>query len=66
MTYGGAVIGTQFGGIGSRMRIDLGAGADPAAVEALIESITDANASDAPTAARDLRLHLQVKQPDEP
>ncbi|MFT5946926.1 MAG: hypothetical protein ACI807_001175 [Paracoccaceae bacterium] len=57
VTYCGEFIGTLSGGGGTELRIALSAGADAAAVEVPIESITHPDTNGAPTADRTLRPH---------
>jgi VCBS repeat-containing protein len=54
VTYGGVAIGTASGGSGATFAVALNAGTSAPAVEALIERLTYANVSDAPTASRTL------------
>jgi uncharacterized protein (DUF2141 family) len=56
--YGGVVIGTASGGVGSPFGVALNASASSAAVEALIERLTYANVSDTPTATRNLSIDI--------
>ena len=58
VTWGGVVIGTLTGGQGGALTIAFNSAASTAAVEALIENLTYANSSNAPTASRDLNLTL--------
>ena len=56
VTYGGVAIGTFAGGAGGTLVVTLNSGATTAAVDALIQNLTYANASDTPTASRTLAL----------
>ncbi|MBP7704471.1 MAG: VCBS repeat-containing protein [Caulobacter sp.] len=58
VSYGGVVIGIATGGDGEAFEILFDSDATPAAVEAVIENLTYANASDTPTATRDLNIRL--------
>jgi Ca2+-binding RTX toxin-like protein len=58
VTFGGVVIGTLAGGVGATLTITFNAVATAAAIDALIQNLTYANASDTPTAARDLVLNV--------
>ncbi|QAY76182.1 tandem-95 repeat protein [Sphingosinicella sp. BN140058] len=58
VSYGGVVIGTVSGGVGAAFTVALNGAATTAAVEALIENLTYANTSDAPTASRTLTLNV--------
>jgi hypothetical protein len=56
--YGGVVIGTLSGGVGTALTAAFNGASTAAAVDALIENLTYANGSDAPTASRDLRIDV--------
>ncbi|QDX25001.1 hypothetical protein FPZ54_02460 [Sphingomonas suaedae] len=56
VSYHGVAIGTAIGGVGATFTVTLNAAATTEAVQALTRSITYANASDSPTATRDLEL----------
>ena len=58
VTFGGTVIGSFAGGAGSTLTVTFNAAATAAAIEALIENLTYANSSDAPTASRSLELKV--------
>ena len=58
ISFGGTVIGTWQGGYGRVLSVALNADASAAAVEALIENLTYASTTDAPTADRTLRLDV--------
>ncbi|MCB1500149.1 MAG: VCBS repeat-containing protein [Bauldia sp.] len=58
VTYGGVAIGSATGGGGSDLVVTFNADATTAAVEALVETLTYANASDAPTATRTLTVAI--------
>ncbi|MEM8616620.1 MAG: FG-GAP-like repeat-containing protein, partial [Pseudomonadota bacterium] len=58
VSFGGVVIGTLAGGNGADLTITFNAAATTAAVEAVIENLTYANSSDAPTASRDFVLNV--------
>jgi choice-of-anchor C domain-containing protein len=58
VSYGGIVIGTVAGGSGSTLTVTLNASASVAAVDALVQALTYANASDTPTASRTLLVNL--------
>ncbi|MDP2260742.1 MAG: hypothetical protein Q8J89_13610, partial [Caulobacter sp.] len=58
ITYGGVIIGTLAGGVGGTMTITFNANATSAAIDALIQNLTYANVSNAPTASRDLVLNV--------
>ena len=58
VTYGGVTIGTATGGDGATLTVTFNANATTAAIEALIQNLTYANASDAPTASRTLTITL--------
>jgi VCBS repeat-containing protein len=56
VSFGGTQIGTATGGAGSPLVVTLNGSASPTALEALIENLTYATASDAPVASRTLTL----------
>jgi len=56
VTYGGVAIGTAAGGGGTDLTVTFNHHATTAAVEALVENLTYANSSDAPTASRTLNI----------
>ncbi|WP_170985327.1 FG-GAP-like repeat-containing protein [Roseomonas sp. AR75] len=56
--FGGVVIGTATGGVGTSFTVALNAAANSAGVEALIEQLTYANASDTPTPSRTLTIDM--------
>ena len=59
VTYGGTTIGTFTGGnAGATLTVTFSADATAAAVEALIENLTYANSSDAPSASRTLEIKI--------
>ena len=58
VTYGGVVIGTLAGGSGATLTITFNASATSAAIDALIQNLTYANVSNAPTASRNLILNV--------
>ena len=58
VTYAGTVIGVLSGGAGSAMIIGFNAAATSAAVDALVQNLTYANASNTPTASRTLVLNI--------
>ena len=58
VTFGGVVIGTVAGGVGGALVVSFNPAATSAAVEALIENLTYANASGTPTASRTLVLNI--------
>jgi hypothetical protein len=58
VTFGGVAIGTVTGGVGETLTVALNASATSAAVDALIQNLTYANASDAPTGSRNLLLNV--------
>ncbi len=58
VTYEGVVIGSLAGGVGNDLTITLNAAVTTAAVEALLENLTYANVSDAPTASRTLSIQV--------
>lgn len=58
VTFAGVVIGTLAGGTGTDLTITFNAAATPAAIDALIQNLTYANSSAAPTQTRDLVLNV--------
>jgi hypothetical protein len=58
VTFGGTLIGSFAGGAGSTLAVTFNAAATAAAIEALIENLTYANSSDAPTASHSLELRV--------
>ena len=59
VSYGNAVIGTLAGGsAGADLTITFNAAASSAAIDALIQNLTYANSSDAPTRSRELFLNV--------
>lgn len=56
VSYSGTVVGTVAGGVGTDFSVTFNAYARSQAVDAIIESLTYANVSDAPTASRTLTL----------
>ena len=58
VTFGGTLIGSFAGGAGSTLTVTFNAGATAQAIEALIENLTYANSSDAPTASHSLELKV--------
>ncbi len=58
VTFGGVIIGTLAGGVGATLTITFNAAATSAAIDALIQNLTYANVSDAPTPSRDLVLNV--------
>jgi Ca2+-binding RTX toxin-like protein len=58
VTYEGVVIGVAAGGTGETFRVTFTLDATTAAVDALIENLTYANASDTPTLERALTIHV--------
>ncbi|HEY0150072.1 MAG TPA: FG-GAP-like repeat-containing protein [Allosphingosinicella sp.] len=58
VSYGNVVIGTVSGGNGATLSVTLNASATNAAVDALIQNLTYANASNTPTASRTLTLNV--------
>ena len=58
VTYGGTVIGTTSGGVGSTFTVLFNTAATTAAADRLIERLAFADVSDAPTATRTLTLHV--------
>jgi len=58
VSYGGVVIGTLAGGVGGTLTITFNASASSVAVDALIQNLTYANSSDAPTASHDLSINV--------
>ena len=58
VSFGGVAVGTATGGIGGTLTVTFNASATSAAIEALIENLTYANVSDAPTASRTLTVDV--------
>jgi uncharacterized protein (DUF2141 family) len=58
VSFGGVVIGTLSGGAGAALTITFNAAATSAAIDALIQNLTYANASDIPTASRSLVINV--------
>ena len=58
VTYGGVAIGTVSGGHGGSLVVTFNGSATTAAIDALVQNVTFADASDAPTAARTLTFTL--------
>jgi Ca2+-binding RTX toxin-like protein len=58
VSYGGVVFGIVTGGVGADLTIVFDADATSAAIQALIENLTYANSSDAPTAVRTLTINV--------
>jgi hypothetical protein len=58
VTFGDTVIGGFTGGAGGTLAVTFNANATAPAIEALIENLTYANSSDAPTASRSLELKV--------
>ncbi|MFN3667842.1 MAG: beta strand repeat-containing protein [Brevundimonas sp.] len=58
VSYGGVVIGTLSGGVGSTLTIIFNAAVTSTAIDALIQNLTYANSSDTPTASRDLLINI--------
>ena len=58
VSYEGTVIGTVSGGAGADLEITFNAAATSTAVDALIQNLTYANTSDAPTASRTLTIDM--------
>jgi Ca2+-binding RTX toxin-like protein len=56
ITFAGILIGAAIGGAGGTLTVAFNASATAAAIEALIENLTYANSSDAPTASRILSI----------
>jgi Ca2+-binding RTX toxin-like protein len=56
--FGGVVIGTLAGGAGAALTITFNAAATSEAIDALIQNLTYANASDSPTASRTLVISV--------
>ena len=56
ITFGGVLIGTFIGGTGTTLTVTLNASATSIAIEALIENLTYANASNTPTESRTLSI----------
>jgi large repetitive protein len=58
VTFGGTVIGTASGGVGGDFTVTFAAAVTAEAVDALIQRLAYANASDTPTATRSLTLNV--------
>ena len=58
VTFGGVVIATLAGGSGAALTITFNGSATSAAIDALIQNLTYANASDSPTASRTLVINV--------
>ncbi len=58
VSYGGVVIGSLAGGVGGALTITFNANATSAAIDALIQNLTYANVSDAPTESRSLEINV--------
>ncbi|MEO3480048.1 FG-GAP-like repeat-containing protein [Phaeobacter sp. CAU 1743] len=58
VTYGGIPIGTLLSGDGQSLTILFNAAASSSAVDALVQNLTYANGSDAPTGRRDLHIEI--------
>ena len=58
VSFGGVAIGTVAGGIGGTFIVTFNSSANSASIEALIENLTYANASDTPTASRALTIEV--------
>jgi Ca2+-binding RTX toxin-like protein len=58
ISYGGVVIGTASGGVGSDFTVSFNANATQAALDALIQRLAYANVSDTPTATHSLSIDL--------
>jgi hypothetical protein len=58
VSFDGVAIGTATGGVGSTLTVTFNAAATSAAIEALIQNLTYANASDTPTASRALTIEV--------
>ncbi len=58
VTYAGVIIGTLAGGAGATLTITFNASATSEAIDALIQNLTYANASDAPTASRTVAINV--------
>ena len=58
VSFGGVAIGTVAGGIGGTFTVTFNSNANSASIEALIENLTYANASDTPTASRALTIEV--------
>ncbi|MFN3349962.1 beta strand repeat-containing protein [Pseudorhodoplanes sp.] len=56
LTFAGIAIGSAYGGAGETLTVDFSGAATAAAIEALIENLTYANSSDAPTPSRTLTI----------
>ena len=58
VTFGGVVIGTLAGGSGAALTITFNGSATSTAIDALIQNLTYANASDSPTVSRTLVINV--------
>ncbi len=58
VSFGGVAIGTVAGGNGATLSVTFNADATSVAIDALIQNLTYANASDTPTASRTLTIDL--------
>ncbi len=58
VTYGGVVIGLVTGGVGTNLTITFNSAATSEAIDALIQNLTYANVSDAPTGSRTLSINV--------
>ncbi len=58
VSFGGVAVGTVTGGIGTTLNVTFNADATSVAIDALIQNLTYANLSDAPTASRTLTIDL--------
>jgi uncharacterized protein (DUF2141 family) len=58
VTFGGSVIGTASGGVGTTLTVTFNASATAAAIDALIQNLAYANSSDTPTASRTLTVRV--------
>src|SRR5262249_39593681 len=56
VSFGGTAIGTASGGAGAALTVTFNTSASAASIDALIQNLTYANSSDAPTAGRTLEL----------
>jgi Ca2+-binding RTX toxin-like protein len=59
LRFGGVAFGTVSGGVGGDLVVSFGAGVTAAAVDALIQRLAYANASDTPTATRTLAIEVE-------
>jgi len=58
VTYGGTIVGSFAGGVGTTLTVTFNAAATSAAVDALIQNLTYANADDTPVASHKLVLNV--------